>query len=239
MPGGGNILITAKNISVNENEHEHPILSKGNYVKISFMDSGIGISKKILPRIFDPFFTTKQKGHGLGLSTCYSIINRHCGSLDVESVLDEGTTFHVFLPASVELSAPISKPDVKHIGEGKIVIMDDEDVILETTKDMLEKLGYSVECKCDGRETLDFFIAEYNAKRPISALILDLTIPGGIGGKEVAWEIRKLDSEIPIFISSGYADDPIMKTPVEYSFTASICKPFTKSELEEMLNKYL
>ena len=117
--------------------------------------------------------------------------------------------------------------------------MDDEDVILETTKEMLEKLGYSVECKCGGKTTMDFFIEEYDARRPISAFILDLTIPGGIGGKEVVREIRKLNSEIPVFVSSGYADDPIMKKPAEFGFTASICKPFRKSELAELLNNHI
>jgi PAS domain S-box-containing protein len=237
MPGGGIVRISAKNVSIHEGGH--PILAKGNYVKISFRDSGIGISNKILPRIFDPFFTTKSPGHGLGLATSYSIINRHCGAIDVESAPDEGTVFHVFLPASAARPAPKAGPGATHKGAGRIIVMDDEEVILDTTKEMLEKFGYTVECTNDGGNTLNFFITEHNAKRPLSALILDLTIPGGIGGKEVVREIRDLDPEIPVFVSSGYADDPIIKNPAAYGFTASISKPFTIAELSELLDRHL
>ncbi|MGE5672198.1 MAG: ATP-binding protein, partial [Fibrobacterota bacterium] len=238
MPNGGSVLITAKNVTIAENEH--PILSKGNYVKVSATDTGIGISKKILSRIFDPFFTTKPKGHGLGLATCYSIVNRHCGAIDVESVLDEGTTFHVYLPASeATRSEDLVKTEIKHRGCGKIVIMDDEEVMQETIMDMLEKLGYTVECKNDGTPTLEYFISEYDAKRPITAFILDLTIPGGMGGKDVVREIRKLDTKVPVFVASGYADDPIMKKPAEYGFTASIVKPFRIADLANLLEIHL
>jgi PAS domain S-box-containing protein len=238
MPEGGTVMISAKNVSIAETEH--PILSKGNYVKVSFKDSGIGISKKILPRIFDPFFTTKPKGHGLGLATCYSIVNRHCGAIDVESVLDEGTTFHVYLPASeAKMVTSKVKTAIYHKGSGKIVVMDDEEVMQETMSDMLETLGYTVECKNDGKTTLEFFISEYDVNHPISAFILDLTIPGGMGGKEVVREIRKLDQKVPVFVASGYADDPIMRNPAEYGFTASIGKPFLKADLAKMLETHL
>ena len=238
MTEGGTVLISAKNVSILENEH--PVLSKGNYVKVSFKDSGSGISAKILSRIFDPFFTTKPTGHGLGLATCYSIVNRHCGAIDVESVLNEGTTFHVYLPASEALKV-ISKgePVIQHTGSGTVIVMDDEEVIRETISAMLETLGYSVECKNDGKATLEFFGAEFDAKRPIAALILDLTIPGGMGGKEVVREIRKRDQKVPVFVSSGYDDDPIMNNPSDYGFTASIEKPFRKADLAKMFEQYL
>ena len=238
MPFGGAIELTARNIALAE--RQHPALAKGNYVRISVRDSGIGMSKELLPRIFDPFFTTKAKGHGLGLATCYSIINRHGGCIDVESEQGRGSTFHVYLPAAGE-SVPdiIIAPAAKHKGSGTIIIMDDEEVMRDAVSNMLETLGYSVVCKNEGRETLDFFIQEVNAKRGIAALILDLTIQGGMGGKDVVNEIRKLNSEIPVFVASGYADDPIMKNPANYGFTASICKPFMKIELEEMLEKHL
>jgi PAS domain S-box-containing protein len=237
MPGGGTVRISAQNVSIHEGGH--PILAKGNYVKVSFKDSGIGISSRILPRIFDPFFTTKSIGHGLGLATSYSIINRHCGAIDVESAPDEGTTFHVFLPASAGRQAPKAGPGASHKGAGRIIVMDDEEVILDTTKEMLEKFGYTVECTNDGGNTLSFFITEHAAQRHIAALILDLTIPGGIGGKEVVREIRNHDPKIPVFVSSGYADDPIMKDPAAYGFTASISKPFTIAELSELLDRHL
>ena len=237
MPMGGTVEISANNISIEAKERQP--LEKGSYVKVSIKDYGIGMSKKILSRIFDPFFTTKPKGHGLGLATCYSIINRHGGAIDVESVPDEGTTFHLYLPVSSEPAVLNETTDIRHKGSGRIIVMDDEEVMQDTIGNMLETLGYSVVCKNDGRETLAFFVEEIKAKREITGLILDLTIQGGMGGKDVVGEIRKLNAGIPVFVASGYADDQVMKNPVKYGFTASICKPFRKIELTEMLEKYL
>jgi len=237
MPDGGTIDIIARNVTVSENEH--PVLSKGNYVKVSIKDTGIGISKRIIGRIFDPFFTTKPKGHGLGLATCYSIINRHCGTIDVESEVDNGSTFHVYLPAS-EMNANQSDiADIMHTGSGKIVVMDDELVIRENIRNMLEAFGYTVECKNNGKKTLEYFVAEYDAKKTIDDLILDMTINGGMGGKDVVREIRKLDSKVPVFVASGYVNDPVMKNPNEYGFTASISKPFLRVELAILFEKYM
>jgi FixJ family two-component response regulator len=132
-----------------------------------------------------------------------------------------------------------TKTDLVHKGNGRIVIMDDEEVIQETFKSMLEVFGYSAICKKDGKEVLDFFMEEMKAKHDIAGLILDLTIPGGMGGEDTAKEIRKLNLEIPIFVVSGYADNPIMKEPKKYGFTASLGKPFRKIELAEMLEKYM
>ena len=236
MPDGGSIEIGAMNISFAENEH--PPLVKGDYVKVSIKDFGIGIPKEIMPRIFDPFYTTKIKGHGLGLATCFSIINRHGGCIDVESRPGKGSTFHICLPASSE--AVIADPAVSnaHKGSGTIIVMDDEEVVREMFRQMLESMGYAVVTKNGGREAVDFYINE-KVSRQFAAMIFDLTIPGGMGGMEAVKEIRKLNKEIPIFVASGYADNSALKNPVEYGFTASISKPFTQSELSEMLNKYL
>jgi len=122
-------------------------------------------------------------------------------------------------------------------GSGTIIVMDDEEVIRETVSRLLETAGYSVVCKNEGWKTLEYFIREVNAGRTFAALLLDLTIPGGLGGKDVVREIRKINMKIPVFVASGYAEDPVMKNPAEYGFTASICKPFTKRELIEMLAK--
>ncbi len=237
MPTGGTVRISAKNVNVEK--EEHTILHKGKYVKISIQDTGIGISKQMLSKIFDPFFTTKQMGHGLGLATCYSIVNRHCGAIDVESVIEEGTTFHVYLPAIEDNLSTVENTETQHSGYGKIIVMDDEEVLRETIASMLEALGYTVDCRNDGKTAIESFIEEYDNKRSVSAMILDLTVPGGMGGKEVAREIRKLEPNIPIFVTSGYANDPIMIKPIEYGFTASISKPFRQSDLSEMLNKYM
>jgi CheY-like chemotaxis protein len=116
--------------------------------------------------------------------------------------------------------------------------MDDEKVIRETLHDTLESFGYDVVCKESGQEAIDFFLEETLANRKISGMIFDLTVPGGMGGKAAAAGIRKVNIEIPVFVASGYAEDPVKKNPTEYGFTASICKPFRTSELSEMLNTY-
>jgi PAS domain S-box-containing protein len=237
MPGGGTIEISAQNVTVGDKEH--PSLKKGAYVKISVRDHGIGISKKILSRIFDPFFTTKAQGHGLGLTTSHSIITRHDGAIDVDSTADEGTVFHIYLPSSPESFVAAAGTDVRHKGSGRIIVMDDEAVILETIGSMLETLGYSMVSKTDGRAALDFLARETEAGRAVAGVILDLTVSGGAGGKDVIKDIRKLNPGIPVFVISGYGDDPAMTNPAEYGFTASIHKPFRKAELAELLEKHL
>jgi len=238
MPQGGTLEISARNISFNENEHH--ILSKGNYVKLSIKDSGIGITKKMLPYIFDPFYTIREKGHGLGLAICYSIINRHGGTIEVETVIDQGSTFHIYLPACPEESCVESHmTEITHKGGGTIMIIEDEEIIQEIIAGMLKTFGYSVVCMNDGKEALEFFIKEDKAKRTVAGLILDLTVSGGMGGKDIIKEIRKLNTTIPVFVTSGYADDPIIRNPHEYGFTASIGKPFRKADLAQILEKHM
>ena len=238
MPIGGTIVLTARNIELAENEH--PTLKKNNYVKISIKDSGIGIQKELISRIFDPFFTTKTQGHGLGLATCYSIVTRHEGSIEVESEMGKGSTFHIYLPAATDAVSSLNEKKIAtHKGVGTFVIMDDELVMRETIKNMLESLGYSVVCTENGEEVLAYFRSDKTVQRDITGMIFDLTVPSGMGGKAAVDEIRKTNNNLPIFVVSGYAEDPVMKKPVEYGFTASICKPFRKSELSEMLNLFM
>ncbi len=238
MPMGGTIEVKAQNISF-ENK-KHPILSDNYYVKITVKDFGIGIPPEILNRIFDPFFTTKVKGHGLGLATSYSIISRHEGIIDVESETGKWSAFHIYLPAvKEETSVKVKKKNSIQKGSGTIIVMDDEESIRDVVESMLKALGYSVIITKDGNEVIDLIKEEYKAKRKISGIILDLTVPGGMGGKAAITEIRKIDKEVPVFVSSGYAEDPIMSSPVEYGFTDSLCKPFMISDLSDLLDKYL
>ena len=238
MPLGGTIELTAQNITFSDKKH--PKLEKGNYVKISITDTGIGISKELLAKIFDPFFTTKPKGHGLGLATCYSIINRHGGCIDVESEQGKGSTFKVYIPAATGTASSGKKATEKtHKGSGTFLVMDDDKMVCEVAGAMLEMFGYTVVCKENGKDAIDFFVSETKANRKIAGMIFDLTVPGVMGGKKAIQEIRKIDREIPAFVASGYSDDPVMKQPSEYGFTASICKPFMISELSEMLNSYM
>jgi len=238
MPDGGTIEVLARNRSVAENEH--PPLVPGQYVVIAIKDCGIGIPKKILPKIFDPFYTTKATGHGLGLATCFSIVNRHGGAIEVESEPGEGSTFHIFLPAlQNNNSSSTDRVAVTHKGNGVFLVMDDQEVMRDTIGEMLTSFGYTVVGKENGSDAIDFVHSEMSEGRKIAGMILDITIPGGMGGREAIGEIRKMDKETPVFVFSGYAEDPIMATPREYGFTASICKPFRKSELSEMLNNYV
>ncbi|OGV58569.1 MAG: hypothetical protein A2283_00535 [Lentisphaerae bacterium RIFOXYA12_FULL_48_11] len=238
MPLGGNIDLMARNVSLGEKAH--PVLEKGDYVQISIRDHGIGMPKEILPRIFDPFFTTKPKGHGLGLATCYSIINRHGGCIDVESETGVGSTFHLYLPAARNaISSDTVEVVVAHKGTGTVVVMDDEKVIRDVVAGMLKSFGYTPVCMTNGNDALVFFEAEIKANRKVKAMIFDLTIPGGMGGKEAITAIRKICKETPVIVASGYADDPIMANPEEYGFTNSIRKPFMRVEIAKILNDCL
>jgi len=237
MPNGGTINIQAKNISLSEKEH--PSLVANNYVKLSIQDQGIGIPKEFLSRIFDPYFTTKSKGHGLGLSTCYSIINRHGGSIDVDSEPGKGSTFNIYIPATTEDVSAIEERSAKrHLGSGTFLVMDDDKAILDLMVEMIESLGYNVVSMTNGADALDFFKAEFKAGRKVAGMIFDLTIPGGMGGKETIKEIRKICLETPVFVSSGYSEDPIVAHPQDHGFNASIRKPFMMTDLSEMLEKH-
>jgi PAS domain S-box-containing protein len=238
MPMGGILDVSARSLSFNENEHA--ILRPGNYVRISIRDRGIGIPKEIIPFIFDPFFSTKAKGHGLGLATCYSIISRHGGAIDVESTPGEGSTFSIFLSVSAESAdADAKAQEIRHKGRGRIIVMDDEEIILNILEEMLAEFGYSVVTMKDGKDAVKYFIEETGLNNDFAAMIFDLTVPGGTGGIEAVEEIRKINTIIPVFVSSGYSEDPVMANPQDFGFTASIRKPFQISELSEMLEKHI
>jgi two-component system cell cycle sensor histidine kinase/response regulator CckA len=239
MPAGGTVSISARNILLGLNEIG--ILPAGAYVKISIADTGIGIAAENLQKVFDPFFTTKQKGSGLGLSICHSIVKKHNGWIAVESCIGKGSIFSIYLPASSEATkktAPMKQASV-HRGSGRILLMDDEATIQRSLEKILGMMGYSVECRSNGKDTLTFLNDEIASARSFTAIILDLTIPGGMGGKEVAVEIQKMNLHIPIFVASGYSNDPVMANPNKYGFTDSICKPFTIDEISELLNRHL
>ncbi|WP_022666597.1 hybrid sensor histidine kinase/response regulator [Desulfospira joergensenii] len=238
MPSGGKIEMKAENTVLRE--REHPGLGPGRYIKISVSDSGIGIPRNYLSRIFEPFFTTKQKGSGLGLATSYSIVKRHGGSIDVKSRLGEGTTFTLFIPASVRQGVE-NRDEIENLyqGHGKILIMDDEEMILEMLTDMIETMGFSVESTGDGVKALDVWERNAGGSQAFRAVILDLTVPGGMGGRETIQEIRRTDKDLPVFVASGYSEDEVMADPGAFGFTASIQKPFTVQDISRIFERYL
>ncbi|MDD3147326.1 MAG: PAS domain S-box protein [Candidatus Riflebacteria bacterium] len=235
MPAGGSITIRGQNYIVKDGEN--PLLKPGKYIRLSVADSGVGMPASLLKRIFDPFFTTKQKGNGLGLATCYAIIQKHAGMIDVESVIGEGSTFHVFIPASNNV--PDTKDDsvpVSHSGHGRILIMDDEEFLRDIVGTLLREMGYQVVEAKNGEEAVKL-LTEPGAPA-IDAAIFDLTIPGGLGGKDAIVQVRKKLPDLVVFVSSGYSEDPVMAQPQQYGFTDSLCKPYRKTELAAMLNRY-
>jgi PAS domain S-box-containing protein len=237
MPLGGTIEISATNTPVDEKSRLP--LARGDYVRVSIRDFGIGIPREVLPRIFDPFYTTKAKGHGLGLATCYSIVSRHGGCIEVASEPGKGSTFHVYLPASPGTASARPAAAARHRGSGTVIVVDDEEVVRRVIQKMLETMGYSVISAGDGWAAIDLYKRESAAGRRISAMIVDLTVPGGMGGVETVAEIRHLDAEMPVFVASGYAENSVMTNPLEHGFTASISKPFTIADLSEVLNRHM
>ena len=237
MPGGGTLSITAGTVA--DGERVPTVLDRGEYIHIAIADTGIGIPTGYLSRIFDPFYTTKPKGHGLGLATCYSIVSKHDGTIEVESVPGKGTTFHLYFPVSYEGVAELpASENVMHTGAGTVLVMDDEEVMRETIGDMLASMGYTPVFFVNGEEALDYFRKHFSPEECPAAMIFDLTIPGGMGGKEALDEVRLVTADLPVFVASGYADDPVMANPQKYGFSGSIEKPFRKSELEKLLKKY-
>lgn len=234
MPGSGRLYVSARNTVLQENEH--PPLPAGEYVEVSFRDTGVGMPPEILPRVFDPFFSTKQMGSGLGLATVYSIIQRHNGAVDVESAPGKGTTFRILLPVSAKQVTPAEKKARAAVsGSGRVLVMDDEEALREIASEMLSSLGYQAALAADGQAAIEMVADSLKQGSEFSAAILDLTVPGRMGGKEAAAEILKIDPNLPLIVASGYSSDPVMAEPREYGFSLRIPKPYLRVQLAEAL----
>jgi len=237
MPEGGKVSISARNTPIIE---DNPQLRIGDYLKITIQDAGVGIHKEHLAKIFDPYFTTKQKGSGLGLAIVHSIIAKHDGHIVVDSILGEGTTFTIFLPAAKEVTLRRGQPsETLLFGKGKVLVMDDELLVRDVAMHILTKHGFQVELACDGAEAIEKYAAAQKAGDPFDVIILDLTVPGGMGGKEAARLLRELDSEAQIIASSGYSSDPVMSDFRAHGFSAVLPKPYSHRELSAALGAVL
>jgi PAS domain S-box-containing protein len=236
MPEGGTVTVSAENVTLAK---DNPLLIKpGDYVKISVADQGIGIPEDNIKKIFEPYFTTKDNGIGLGLATCYSIINNHNGHITVESTPGAGTTFSIYLPASPVQDVPPA-PDTGHAplrGTGKILVMDDEDIVRDVLHRSLTHLGYTVVSARDGNETIALYEQALKSSKSFDAVIMDLTIPGGMGGKETLTKLRQIDPQVKAIVSSGYSDDPIMASFKDYGFCGVVSKPYTLKALSEIVH---
>jgi PAS domain S-box-containing protein len=231
MPDGGTLTISVENQSLS-GSHGIP-LPQGTYVRISFKDEGVGIPEKILDKIFDPFFTTKQQGSGLGLAISYSIIKRHGGHIEAASQPGAGSTFTIWLPASDKAvasdSGTLDETSLK--GTARILVMDDEPGIRDMATHMLKTYGYSVVTVADGKEAIEKYRSALAAKTPFDLVILDLTVPGGMGGQKAIKELKKVDPHVTACVTSGYADNEILSDPVAHGFVAMIAKPYRTVDL--------
>jgi PAS domain S-box-containing protein len=238
MPEGGTIGVSAENVVVKPADSLP--LKKGKYVKITIRDQGTGIPDEHLHRIFDPYFTTKQKGSGLGLAVTYSIIKNHDGYITVESELGAGTAFHIYLPSSQKRPGKKkSSGDMPVSGKGKILLMDDEDIIRESVGEILESLGYSVGFVRDGSEAIAAYKKAEESGEPFDVVIMDLTIPGGMGGKEALKKLKGICPGVKAIVSSGYSHDPIMADYKKYGFMGVITKPYKVKQLSEEVHRVI
>jgi PAS domain S-box-containing protein len=242
MPKGGTVRVEARNVVVTA-EDRLP-LPDGRYVFILVRDEGVGIKAEYLDRIFDPYFTTKdrgtEKGTGLGLAIVYSIMRRHGGYVNVESKEGQGTVFYLYLPASdkdVPLVEEPQKPLQK--GRGRILVMDDEESVLQIIQEMLQHLGYEPTLARDGAEAVKLYREAQQEGRPFHAVILDLTVRGGLGAKETLDEIRTIDPHVRAIVSSGYVQDSIIDRYADFGFLGVVTKPYTLRKLSETLHQVL
>jgi len=240
MPEGGTIELTAQNIALSETRRlgKGLPLKKGNYVRIAVTDHGSGIPAQHMDRIFDPFFTTKQKGSGLGLATSFSIARQHGGHLSAVSAPNSGSTFYLYLPASRAKSTPrqANKMEIKPAGKASILVMDDEQGVREVAGRMLRHVGYrDIEFAADGAEAIKLYKAAMESGNPFTVAILDLTIPGGMGGKMTVKKLHKIDPGVKAIVSSGYVDDSVIAKYKEYGFSGMVAKPYTIEELRKAL----
>ncbi len=237
--GTGAIHIKCRNIEAEQAEALPPHL-KGSYIEIAIRDNGQGISRRDRKKIFEPYFTTKDHGSGLGLTIAHSIIQRHDGHITVDSEEDRGSTFTVYLPASVDQHLPGKRE--KRRGKGKnfkILVVDNEEMLLSIAGRMLVHLGHECVCARTAREALDIYKHLWKTGSPVDGVIVDLTLPGGMGGKETAGALFDINSEARIIVASGYSNDPVMVDFDEYGFCAAIAKPFDMDELAEVIEEVL
>jgi two-component system cell cycle sensor histidine kinase/response regulator CckA len=241
MPDGGHLYITLENAAISENKM--PDLVQGKYIRITVTDEGTGIDRKHIGRIFEPYFTTKHAGSGLGLATSHSIIHQHGGCIRVDSQLGKGAMFIIYLPASkTQQPSETKQPEIKCTPieqTARILVMDDEEMIRNVATLMLEKNGYWVETANGGSQAIEMYQQAIEVGKPFDVVITDLTIPGGIGGKEVIRHILEINPKAKVIVSSGYANDPIMAKYADYGFSGVVAKPYTLSSLHGVLSRVL
>ena len=240
MPDGGVITISCENIT--DSEKEANLLPGQKYIKITIGDKGHGISGEVIDKIFDPYFTTKEMGNGLGLAICHSIISKHGGDISVRTGAEKGTTFTIYLPASLKTTPAIiasEEQSVKTVLKARIMIMDDESLVRIMIQRMLEQSGHETVLAGNGAEAIQLYKESLKNGRAIDLIIMDLNIPDGMGGKDAVQEILRINPEAKVIVESGYSTDPVMANYQEYGFKGSIAKPFQLVELNKIIHTVL
>jgi PAS domain S-box-containing protein len=239
MPGGGIIRVQFENVNINENRPAQS-LGHGIYIRITVQDEGIGIPEENLGKIFDPYYTTKKKGTGLGLATAYSVIRKHGGCITVKSAVGEGSEFSVYLPASNDA---VPEPDLKAeeilAGKGRILVMDDESLIRLVIGNMLTELGYEAEFATDGEQALEIFADALESGRNFDAVLMDLTIKGGMGGLDCICRMMEIDPSVKAIVSSGYSGDMVLSNYLDYGFKGILTKPYEVEDLSSVLHQVI
>ncbi len=246
MPDGGTMSITARNLRVEEADTDPGLpLKPGAYVHISIADEGKGILGEHLGRVFDPYFSTKamgvQKGMGLGLATSYAIVQKHGGHMAVRSSPGAGTVVNIYLPVEnkqIGTDNRASRDEFTRPAK-RVLVMDDDEMLRQLAEQMLKRLGYAVKTVKDGAEAVKVFKKEKDMDRPFDAVILDLTVKGGMGGEQTMGELFKIDPHVKAVLSSGYFNDPVMSDFKAYGFMGVLPKPYSKETLENVLKKML
>jgi|GEM_PF-1208295 len=241
MPGGGHLSISCTNIEPGTDEFMEDSADQ-RFVRIDIADSGGGIPAELMEKIFDPYFSNKPQGSGLGLAITLSIINKHHGRIGVHSAPDGGAVFSVYLPASeVTEAIPVTAGADSQVPgkKARILIMDDEQMVLDVLATMLQAVGHEVLISRDGDTCIHLYEESLQSTTPIDLIIMDLTIPGGKGGKETVQEILQRDRQARVIVSSGYSNDPVMAHYAEYGFCGAVSKPFCLDELSSVINTVL
>ncbi len=244
MPNGGRVIVSAENAVIDRETWGVNLPgTKGAYVYIAIRDEGSGISREYQARLFDPYFSTKErggkKGMGLGLSTAYSIVRRHHGHIAIDSTPGAGTTVRIYLPASVDAIKDEDKAPQcpRTTGKGRVLLMDDEEMVREVAAELLSRVGYEVEGAREGQQAVTLYEKALQADRPFDVVILDLAVKEGTGGKEAIRQLLEIDPLVKGIVSSGYANDPVMTNPRKYGFLAAIQKPYGLEQLLERLSQ--
>ncbi len=238
MPGGGSLYLETENVYLEENYDKPYEIVPGPYVRISVTDTGIGMDKEIQQRIFEPFFTTKAvgRGTGLGLASTYGIIKNHNGVIDVYSEKDHGTIFKIYLPAS-DKKVVKEKPmtEILLSGTETILLVDDEEMVVDIGKEVLEKLGYVVIPAAGGIEAIDIF---KQGKNRIDLVILDMIMPD-MSGSEAFDKLKEIQPDLKVLLSSGYSINGRASEILERGCHGFIQKPFNLRQISRKIREVL